>query len=577
VYRRSVSPGTAVQRLGAPIAYLATTIALFHEAWASPTTRFIGLRGDPDQTLWFLAWGAHAVTNGMNPFFSDFMYHPDGVNLMWNAAIPLPAWLTAPITVLGGPTLTYNVLMTFAVAASAWCAYRACVHFGSGPVAAWAGGLVYGFSPFMMARALGHLNIALAFLPPLALIVLDRAIRLGERPRAHGAVFGGLLGLQVLIWSETAVIMAISFAAIVLAVLWIERDRAIDIWRSFRSAMPAMAAGFLVVGIVPILFFLLGPERPVGPLHEPGAYSTHPLNLITPSAAHHFAPAAAREITERISTGLGGRSAYLGLPLIALVGWALHRLRADPVVRIMSVSAVLVLLLSIDPAIHLGGESRTLVTSLPIVNHLLPQRLMMLVYLFIAVIVARFLSDIDRPGRRFERLLGVGLFVLVAMSFLPRLPFPATNEGVPASFRAAAVRSIPEGSVAIVLPSARALAWQATSGMHFKMPTGRAFVRTTGSVPRFVHTFALLEKDPALAISAERAEQIRDELRTAEVVRVVLVPVPRDTRAEADRAVYGHGPTTMTQPAGLEDMPARLSEILGGPPTTVAGAYVWSL
>ena len=45
--------------------------------------------------------------------------------------------------------------------------------FVSSQLAAGAGALLYGFSPYMTAHSLAHPNLTAAFIPPLVLLLLD--------------------------------------------------------------------------------------------------------------------------------------------------------------------------------------------------------------------------------------------------------------------------------------------------------------------------------------------------------------------------------------------------------------------
>jgi len=60
-----------------------------------------------------------------------------------------------PFTSSLGPIFSYNLLVTLALALSAWCAFLAVRRYVESPVAAALGGLLYGFSPYMVAQSQG--------------------------------------------------------------------------------------------------------------------------------------------------------------------------------------------------------------------------------------------------------------------------------------------------------------------------------------------------------------------------------------------------------------------------------------
>ena len=67
-------------------------VVVFGRAWAAPTTSPNGGGvGDGALFLWFLRWTPYAIGQGLNPLFGGHLNVPDGVNLMWNTSLPLPA------------------------------------------------------------------------------------------------------------------------------------------------------------------------------------------------------------------------------------------------------------------------------------------------------------------------------------------------------------------------------------------------------------------------------------------------------------------------------------------------------
>ena len=192
-------------------AYAVLAVALFSNTWRHPTTWSIGVNtGDPQQFMWFLSWPMFAVSNGVNPLFTNYQYYPAGVNLMWNSSVLLPAVALSPITWIGGPILAYNVLATAALALSAWTAFFLIRRFVSSQLAAAVGGALYGFSPYMTAHSLAHPNLTAALMPPVVLLLLDDIVRVQRRPAVVSGLLLGLAGVaQLLIGEELVVTTAI--------------------------------------------------------------------------------------------------------------------------------------------------------------------------------------------------------------------------------------------------------------------------------------------------------------------------------------------------------------------------------
>jgi hypothetical protein len=80
-----------------------------------------------------------------------------------------------------------------------------------------------------------------------------------------------------------------------------------------------------------------------------------------------------------------------------------------------------------------------------------------------------------REGGGWRRLAAVGVAAAALAPLLPARPVPAERVQTPPFFTGGAVRQLPEGRVALVLPYANpgvsvAMTWQAEAGMRFRMP-----------------------------------------------------------------------------------------------------------
>jgi hypothetical protein len=177
------------------VGFLGLAVLLLGSIWTSPATRTLGGGvGDPGLFAWFLRWTPFAAGRHISPFASDYLNHPDGINLMWNTWMPLPGLLLSPLTLLFGPMLTFNVLVTLAYGLSAWSAYLAIHRYVPSHGAAACGGLVYGFSPAMVAHS-HHPNLILIFLLPWLFVLLDEILdRQRRSPVWLGVGLGAVAG-----------------------------------------------------------------------------------------------------------------------------------------------------------------------------------------------------------------------------------------------------------------------------------------------------------------------------------------------------------------------------------------------
>ncbi|MGH9182014.1 MAG: hypothetical protein ACRDY5_09910, partial [Acidimicrobiales bacterium] len=313
------------ERVAALVAYLVLAVVLFSATWVSAQGRWIGDGGDPPLFMWFLRWVPYALSHGVNPLVTSHLNLPDGVNLMWNTPVPLAGLLAAPLTVAMGPILAYNVLVTLAVALSAWCAYLMLRRYVASPWAAGLGGLLYGFSPYVLAHARAHLNLTAALVPPLMLLLLDDVLVRQRRPPLVDGLLLGLLAAGQLLLSEELLASEMLVALLGLAVLVALNGR-----RSLEPARVAHACRALAVALAvslaivawPLHVQFFGPQRVRGgTLWRSGVFVSDLLAFVVPSGNQALSSAWTRSVTEQFSSAccVAEKNAYLGVPLLALL------------------------------------------------------------------------------------------------------------------------------------------------------------------------------------------------------------------------------------------------------------------
>jgi hypothetical protein len=475
--------------------YLALAFLLFHGAWSSPGTRLIGGGGDAVQFTWFLSWTPFALAHGHNPLLTTYLNFPDGVNLMWNSSVPLVAVAMWPVTALAGPVVSYNLFVTVSPALSAWAACIAIRRFVPRREAALIGGLLYGFSPYVVGHAQGHPNLSLAVVPPLLLLVGDEIVhRQRWRPWIAGIALGSLVLLQLFVSEEMLATEVLVSALAVVALLVMQR-RLVTRQR-LTYAGTALGAALVLIAVVaagPLLIQFHGPQRVTGVIHAPNVYVSDVLNLVIPvGGVQQLTPPWAASISDRFSGNGAEQTAYLGIPLLLIIAVVGVRLWRSAVVRLCLILGVAVGLLSLGPQLHVGGRTvraahlpADVFTHLPVLDNLLPVRLTVYLFLLAGLVVAIFVGWLHQGGRG-RALWGGGLLALALACLLPTTGFPSGDIAAPAYFTTSpAAPDIDSGAVAVVVPFTNGpdndvtMFWQAQSGFRFRLPEGY-FLRTAG-------------------------------------------------------------------------------------------------
>jgi len=234
--------------------YLGLALAMFSGTWVHPATWAVGSGHDPEQIMWFLSWPPFAITHGLNPFVTDYVDYPAGVNLMWNTPMLLPGVLLAPGTLVFGPQVSLTLLLTAGFAGSATALFAVLRRWQVGVPGAALGAAVYGFSPALAHSAIGHYDLQFAVFPPL---IVDAVLRLAAgrvSARRGGLQLGVLVTAQLFITEE--ILAATAIAGIVMAaVVAASRPRAVT------GAVRRTAAGLGVAAAVPLVLAAFLPLR----------------------------------------------------------------------------------------------------------------------------------------------------------------------------------------------------------------------------------------------------------------------------------------------------------------------------
>jgi len=354
-------------------------------------------------------------------------------------------------------------------------------------------------------------------------------------------------------------------------------------WPRLQPALPVLglaAVVFLVAAALPLGFQFFGPQRVYGSLQPSNYYVSDLLNFLLPTRVQLIAPAVVTHISDHLA-GLGSeRTAYVGLPLIALLALVVRRNWQLPVVRWAAIAGGALALLSLGNTLHVAGvDTRiplpwALTNPIPLLHEILPVRFSLVVFLLVGLLVAVFVdATLATPTWR-TRLAGAMAVGLSVAALFPAVPFLTSPTAAPGFFtRPSKLHALPEGSVILVAPfavvgSADAMYWQAEAAMWFRMPEGEAFVPSPYPLypPPSATEFALVRLAdgtvPLAAIDPGVASEIRADLRRWNVKAVVVGPMPhRDQAVALLSAVLGRAPSAGDGVDIWWDVPAALAAI----------------
>ena len=435
---------------------------------------------DAPQTDWFLGWTPYALLEGRSPWFSQHLVAPEGVNLMWNTLLPLPGLLAAPVTLTAGPLAAHTLLAVLAFAGSATSMWWVAGRFAPWPWARFAAGLLYGFSPYLVAQGTGHLNLSLVLLPPVVLLLAhELLVRQHRRAVVAGTVLGLVAFAQLMTTEE---VLASTFVVAVAGtlVLVAQHPRAVTRPR-VRHAVTGLgtaAAVLTVLAAWPLWVQFTGPRRVTEPVQDASPYAADLLGLVVPTVNQLLGTDA--------TLAWGGNpsenGSYLGLPLVAVLAVLAWRCRSEAVVRFAAVLGIVAWVLSLGEQLHVADVSTgvplpfALVTALPVLHNMAAVRLSLYVVLCAALVLAVALDRLHAASR-LRPLVAAPLAVLCAVPLLPAWPYDYEPARTPAYFTSGAVEAVPEGSLALTYPVPRyphsaPMLWQAQAGFRYRSVGG---------------------------------------------------------------------------------------------------------
>ncbi len=165
------------------------------------------------------------------------MAAPSGVALGYHALMPLPGLLLTPVTLLFGPSASYNLLVTLMPGLLCYAMYRAARLWLPAQVGAIAAGALFGLSAMLTQQDWYHLNIVAGalFLP----LVLEASVRLRRAPGLRQAVvLGVIVAADVLTDPELSVLAGILIVLVL--VPWLLFHPSL---RKLRAVVIAAAVG----------------------------------------------------------------------------------------------------------------------------------------------------------------------------------------------------------------------------------------------------------------------------------------------------------------------------------------------
>ncbi len=491
------------------LTYLLLALILTWPTVTHITTHLPGDGADDPAIAWNLWWIKHALlAESQNPFHTDFMFYPLGINLAFYTLTLLNGVTALPLTLNVGVVAASNLHMLFTFVIGGYGTFLLTryilsllqVEVDSKPVALWisaaGAGIFYAFaSNKLFYIALGQFNIGSSHWIPFATLYL---LRSHHQPHRWQNPLLAALFVTLQAWAEMTYA---SFLLILIGLYWLYwlllyliqsvshrfqqqtaqsphlpispsphlqtlRHRSGQLAQSphlhLRAALILLAT--FALGLSPILAQMVPDMLAEGDFLVEGggfagAFSADLLGFLIPTLHH---PLLGDLITQ---TGIGnfsvGQHIYIGFVLLGLTALNLRLIYRQPMLRFWLVAASVFALLCLGPVITTNGSSTGLPGPFVILQQLpffkgnrYPSRYSVMLLLSLSVLAGYGLWHLSHRVNQRRYLILTGLIALLFLFEHLSLPLPQSDMRVPEPY--ALITDAPDEAVLLEIP----LAWR---------------------------------------------------------------------------------------------------------------------
>ena len=412
------------------LVYATIVAVMTWPAIRSLSQQLVGFNEDVWIFFWNNWWLGEALSDGLNPFQTTFLFHPTGTSLVAHSNSFTNSFLALLLEPLSCPVAAYNLALLAGLWLGAMGMFLLVRDITQNTLASLLAGFVFAFAPYHLSQVLAHAHLGSIQWWPFYALFLGRVLRDGRwRDPLAAGLFGALtiwtglqLGIFLVIWT-------------LLYLLWFlwQLRRAITVDRHY---MVRIASRIGVIGLVTLL--LSAPyvwqiirnwsvlADSAGAFDESLLKQTDLLAYLVPPIYNPLWGDQFRELFEVLGFN-GTFRPYLGFAVLILALAAIWGWRKEA--GFWAITGGLWLLLAAGSAVRFNGivyeqmplPYRWIATAFPLSAIRAPDRFNLLLVFSLAVLAgmgAAYLSQ----HRRWRWALAP-LCLLVVLEFLP-VPMP---------------------------------------------------------------------------------------------------------------------------------------------------------
>jgi hypothetical protein len=355
--------------------------------------------GDAYQFLWFFWWVKKSLLSASSPYFSQYIFYPTGVNLAFSTITPFNSILSIPLQSMFGLIKAYNILWLSSFILSGYGTYLLVRYLTGNLKAAFISGLIFMFSPYHFAHALGHLNLLSMEWIPFYVLFLIKTV---NEKSSKNAIYAAFFLLLVFLCEYTYAVYLCCFTVFfLLYYVYEDKSYVVNKYVVKRLFLMGVTFTFLVLPFVyPLLKELLISKSSY--MYNNGfvVFSADLLGFFVPSRSHPVFGQLVNPIYQNFTGNDGEFTVFAGYTVLILSVIAFLKIKTKEV-KFWVLSTVIFFIFCLGPLLHINGIFTGTIEN---INFAIP--------LPYAIIMKIPIISISRAPSRWDALVMLNLSVL---------------------------------------------------------------------------------------------------------------------------------------------------------------------
>ena len=311
-----------------------------------------GDRGDGFQYLWFFWWFKKAILSMNDPYFTNYIYYPDGVSMVFSDIGPLNAIASIPLQMAFGLITAYKIIWLFTFILSGCSMFLLANYLIADKKVAFVSGLIFMFCPYHFAHALGHMNLISIEWIPLYVLFLIRTVKESNKSNPVYAALFLLLNATSSLYYLMYMIIFTLFILVYHQI--VERsvlEKSVFERLGIMIISFSLAASPLMYRIARELFTARSNYMYTAGFVE---YSADLLAFFTPTSFHPLFKELTGPINSCFTGGPAEFTVFAGYTVMLLSCLAVYKIKRTEI-KFWAISAGIFFLLSLGPLLHVKG------------------------------------------------------------------------------------------------------------------------------------------------------------------------------------------------------------------------------